>query len=153
MKIYLISIFIFLGSLLFSQASPDYHAENLILKTLRTNLKFLNEKEFLDKPGAGYLWVTVLHNEKKAIFICPEDGLGEGVLVYGDGTVMSRGGRDTNPRLCYTTLVKPLSEKKWHKLNLGKGWTQVKVDKDKPLGLFVTEYFGSRYLRAIHNGK
>jgi hypothetical protein len=83
-KRFTVLFLIFLTKML--TASPESFFETTYRNAVAENLRFLDGK-FPNKPGKGYPWLSVTINHQRAILICPEDGLGDALLVFEDGSV------------------------------------------------------------------
>ena len=133
-------------------ASPDYFWDTKYHNAVVENLKFLNDK-FPHDPGKGYPWLTVTINNQKAILICPEDGLGDALLVFEDGTVKRKSARSEEVKLSYHTLIKPQSGEKWHELKSVNGWEQLKIEKNAIFAERVARHFTNAFFKAVYEAE
>ena len=126
--------------------------ETTYRSAINENLAFLSDK-FPNKPGKGYPWVTVTINGKKAILICPEDGLGDALLVFENGKVKRKSARSEGSRLSYHTTVQPLNGEKWHEFNSDNGWEDLDIKNDTKFAENVAKHFTNEFLKAVYKVK
>jgi hypothetical protein len=130
-------------------ASPDNFFETKYHNSVVEHLKFLNGK-FPHEPVKGYPWLTVTINNQKAILICPEDGHGDALLVFQDGTVKRKLANSGEVTLSFYTIIKPESGKKWHELKSVNGWEKLEIKKNNFFAENIARHFNNAFFKAIH---
>ena len=88
-------------------------------------LAILDEKGTPWKPGRGYPWLTITTAAGKAVLLCPEDGIGDAVLVFEDGSILRRDANLNDHKLSYFETIRPLEGSGWFEIDIGKGWEEL----------------------------
>lgn len=149
-KRFTVLILIFLTKML--TAGPESFFETTYRNAVAENLRFLDGK-FPNKPGKGYPWLSVTINHQRAILICPEDGLGDALLVFEDGSVKRKSARSEGVRLSFYTTIKPLSGDKWHELKTVSGWENLPMKKTEFFAASITRHFTDAFFKAVHEAE
>jgi len=120
------------------------HIDSLGTKYARLvakNLEFLDNNKFPTKPSSGYPWLTVTIETRKAILICPENGIGKAIIVYEDGSVMQRDAKLNEETLSYQNTVQPYNDETWFEFTIDSKWTTLTIDQNNKLSDNIAYYF------------
>ncbi len=147
---------LFLCSVMISSGHGGNELAYVYVGVVEENLRFLDGGEFPDNPSSGYPWVTVKVGKRKAVLLCPVGGIGDAVMVFKDGEVLSRKATLGADELSYERVVKGFDQNKWLELEVGKEWRSMKswhihgklrVESAGKLSRALALYFVYQYLK------
>lgn len=147
MRFWVAIIFLLFNALTSASGSGLYAVTELRDK-IAANLEFLDDGGFPDKPGVGYPWLTVTAGKSKAVLICPEDGVGDAILVFEDGSVLRTAATQGDRKLDYGTLIKPQKGDKWVPFEPGDGWEKLNLNGDNLRSIFIATHFAREFYKA-----